>query len=84
MTTQPAPEARLALVALPGEIDVTNALDIYDQITAAALRPEVTIVVADMTATTFCDGMGLRILLLAHACDQPHAALTSPPARDRS
>jgi len=66
MNTQPVPEALPVLVALPAEIDVTNALDMYDQITAAALKPDATIIIADMTATTFCDGMGLRILLLAH------------------
>jgi len=66
MTAQPAAEALPVHVTLPAEIDVTNADSIRRQITAAALRPGVRIVVADMTGTTFCDSTGVRGLLVAH------------------
>jgi anti-sigma B factor antagonist len=54
-----------ALVVLPAEIDITNARDVRCQLTAAVLRPGVSIVIADMTATTFCDSMGVRALVIA-------------------
>jgi anti-anti-sigma factor len=54
-----------AVVSLPGEIDVTNAAEVLALITAV-LAPGVTVVVADLTATRFCDSAGLRHLLLAH------------------
>lgn len=51
-------------VALPDEIDVTNA----DRVLAdleAAFHPSATVVIADATRTTFCDSAGARTLLLA-------------------
>ncbi|HEY2080450.1 MAG TPA: STAS domain-containing protein [Streptosporangiaceae bacterium] len=66
MAVNPAAEARPVLVALPAEIDATNARDVRIQIIAAALRPGVRVVIADMTPTKFCDSMGVRALLLAH------------------
>lgn len=65
MAAQPVSEAWPALVVLPDEIDATNADDVHSQI-IAALRPGVRIVIADMTATRFCDSMGVRMLVLAH------------------
>ena len=56
---------RPAVVTLPAEIDMDNA----DRVGAdlqAAFAPGVTVVVADMTATTFCDSRGVRALVLAH------------------
>jgi anti-anti-sigma factor len=56
--------AATAVVRLPAEIDMTNA----DQVEAdllAAVAPEVTTVVADMTATAFCDVRGVRGLVQA-------------------
>jgi anti-anti-sigma factor len=53
------------VVALPGEIDTTNASEIFTLITAA-IAPGVLVVIADLTATSFCDSAGLRYLLLAH------------------
>lgn len=55
----------LAVVTLPVEIDFTNAQEVSDQI-SAALGPGVTAVIADLSATIFCDSSGLRQLLLAH------------------
>lgn len=66
MNTQPVPEAWPVVVALPAEIDIANARDIRNQLTGAALRAGVTIVIADMTATTFCDSTGVSALILAH------------------
>jgi anti-anti-sigma factor len=50
---------------LPAEIDMTNAEHIGAGLRAAFV-PGVTVVVADMTATTFCDSRGIRTLMLAH------------------
>jgi anti-anti-sigma factor len=66
MATQPMARARPVLVALPAEIDISNARDVRGQIIAAALRPGVSIVIADLTATTFCDSMGARAFVQAH------------------
>jgi anti-anti-sigma factor len=66
MATKPATEAWPVLVVLPDEIDITNARDVRDQLTAAVAQPGVRIVIADMTATTFCDSMGARALVQAH------------------
>jgi anti-sigma B factor antagonist len=64
---QPPARARIssAVVTLPAEIDMANA----DRVVAdlrAAFAPGVTIVVADMTATTFCDSRGIHALVMAH------------------
>lgn len=63
---QPPASARVSprVVTLPAEIDVANA----DRVGAdlqAAFAPGVTTVVADMTATTFCDSRGIRALVMA-------------------
>jgi anti-sigma B factor antagonist len=63
MTTQPV--TRPAVVALPAEIDATNASDVRAQL-AAAMRPGVQVVIADMTGTVFCDTSGVRAFVLAH------------------
>lgn len=52
------------VVTLPGEIDIINAGEVEVQITAA-LGPGVTVVIADLTATRFCDSTGLQCLLRA-------------------
>jgi|SRR5215831_11256838 len=59
----PAPP-RPVVVTLPAEFDMSNADGIYNEITAAFARSSR--VVADMTATTFCDTMAIRTLVLAH------------------
>lgn len=50
-----------AVVSLPGEIDVTNAAGVLALITAA-LAPGVTVVIADLTATRFCDSATLQLM----------------------
>jgi anti-sigma B factor antagonist len=52
------------VVTLPAEIDFMNAAEVCDQI-CAVFRPGIAVVVADLTATTFCDTAGIRHLLLA-------------------
>ena len=53
------------VVTLPAEIDFMNAEKACDQI-CAAFQPGVTVVIADLTTTIFCDSAGVRHLLLAH------------------
>jgi anti-sigma B factor antagonist len=53
------------VVALPAEIDLTNS-DLASGKLTAAFRPGVTVVIADMTETVFCDTAGTRALVHAH------------------
>jgi anti-sigma B factor antagonist len=68
----PAP-AKPVVVTLPAEIDIANADAVGEQL-AAALAPGVTVVIADMTATTFCDSRGVRMLVLAQRQAVTHCA----------
>jgi len=68
----PAP-ALPAVVTLPPEIDIANADAVGDQL-AAALAPGVKVIIADMTATTFCDSRGVRMLVLAQRQAVTHGA----------
>ena len=61
----PGEAAAPAVVRLPAEIDATNASRIGAQL-YSTFAPGVAAVIADMTATTFCDSTGARELLLAH------------------
>ncbi len=58
-------EATPAVVVLPAEIDVTNC-ELAFGLLAAALAPGVPLVIADLTATSFCDTSGVRALVKAH------------------
>jgi anti-sigma B factor antagonist len=52
------------IVTLPDEVDINNARRLgADLITA--MRPGVSVVIADMTLTEFCDSSGIRHLLIA-------------------
>jgi anti-sigma B factor antagonist len=53
------------VVVLPVEIDVTNSQQVHDQL-VAALAPGVDVVIADLTATSFCDSSGVHALVFAH------------------
>jgi anti-anti-sigma factor len=53
------------VIALPAEIDMANA-DRTGQQLGAALAPGVAMVIADMTATRFCDSSGINMLVRAH------------------
>ncbi len=52
------------MLTLPAEIDITGARRLCGEV-GAALVSGATVVVADMTGTTFCDSSGARILVLA-------------------
>ena len=52
------------VVTLPTEIDMANADAIGEQF-AAALALGVRAMIADMTATTFCDSAGINMLIRA-------------------
>ena len=62
--TVPAIPAQPIVLRLPHEIDLTNADSIGEQL-AAACAPGATLIIADMTATTFCDSRGIHMLVLA-------------------
>ncbi len=53
-----------AVVRLPTEIDFVNAHLVGEDLRAAFAAGART-VIADMTATTFCDSLGIRTLVLA-------------------
>lgn len=59
---QPVWVGRVAIVTLPAEIDLANAelvrQDLLSVVTQGATR-----VIADMTATTFCDSAGIAALV---------------------
>jgi anti-anti-sigma factor len=52
-----------AVVVLPDEIDLTNREDAYDQL-YAAFSSGASVVIADLTATSFCDCASLRRLVM--------------------
>lgn len=56
---------RPVIVSLPAEIDIANAEDVGEQL-CAAFAAGVTVVIADLSSTVFCDASGVRQLLLAH------------------
>ena len=62
--TAPVTTAQPPVVTLPAEIDMANADALGEQF-AAALAPGVRVVIADMTATTFCGSAGLNTLIRA-------------------
>ena len=62
--------ARTAVVTLPGSIDLSSARWVSGKF-GSALTSGVTTVIADMTATTFCDSSGARVLVAA--CEQAAA-----------
>jgi anti-sigma B factor antagonist len=50
------------IVPMPAEIDLANAGWVGEQLRTAA-SPGVTVIVADLTSTEFCDSAGIRTLL---------------------
>jgi anti-sigma B factor antagonist len=63
----------LTVVTFPAEIDMATAGAIGEQV-AAALAPGVHVVIADMTATTFCDSAGINMLIRAKKQATAHGA----------
>lgn len=52
------------VIALPAKIDMANAGRVGEQL-GTALAPGIKTVIADMTATTFCDSSGISMLVRA-------------------
>jgi anti-anti-sigma factor len=74
-----------AIVALPTEIDIANAHEVY-LLLSAALTPGINIVVADLSRTIFCDVRGVRALIKAQndaAAAGAELRLAVPPGRVR-
>jgi anti-sigma B factor antagonist len=53
------------VMTMPYEIDVSNAGYVGEQL-RSAITPDAGAVVADLTATTFCDSFAVLHLMLAH------------------
>jgi anti-sigma B factor antagonist len=53
------------VVELPAEIDVTNSEQVHNRL-VAAMAPGVDTVIADMSATSFCDSSGVHAIMFAH------------------
>jgi anti-sigma B factor antagonist len=53
------------VVALPAEIDMASADRVGQQL-GGAFAPGVKTVIADMTATRFCDSSGISVVVRAH------------------
>lgn len=56
---------RLAVVTAPGEIDLSNAGQLLEQLLAVLDREPAALIV-DMSATTFCDSAGVNTVLRAY------------------
>jgi anti-anti-sigma factor len=70
------------VVALPAEIDMANAGEVGQQLGSAVAAGAGT-VIADMTATTFCDSSGIGMLVRAHkqaAANRAELRLVVPAA----
>jgi anti-anti-sigma factor len=60
-----AAQVRPVIVVLPPEIDVTNADEVHEQLVTGLSSGGGT-VVADLTATSFCDSSGVHAIMSAH------------------
>jgi anti-sigma B factor antagonist len=60
-----ATAATSPIVTLPAEIDATNASRVESDL-AATFVPGVSVVVADLSSTTFCDSSAVRVLVRTH------------------
>ncbi len=55
-------EGGQAVVSMPAEIDVTNANEVRETLRAAA-RQASSVLIIDMSATTFCDSAGVQAII---------------------
>jgi len=60
-----SPHLPAVVVALSAEIDMATAAWVGQQL-GSVVEPGVKTVIADMTATTFCDSSGIGMLVRAH------------------
>jgi anti-anti-sigma factor len=63
MADQAAGDTTPVIVALPPEIDVANVGEVYDLL-CAAVGCGARVIVADLSATEFCDAAGVRLLVM--------------------
>jgi anti-sigma B factor antagonist len=61
----PYPDDEPVIVVLPEEIDMENSLQVRQGLLAAVRRKPATLV-ADMTATSFCDSSGMGAIVYAY------------------
>jgi len=77
---------QVAVVALPAEIDVTNADTVQDEL-LAALDQRAVLLIADMSRTDFCDSSGVsamvRVFRRAVASGSAMRLVVSTPAVQR-
>lgn len=62
--TEPTAAVAAPVITLPAEIDIANADSIGVRL-ADACASGAKVVIADMSATTFCDSLGIRMLVQA-------------------
>ena len=65
--------AELVIVRLPPELDIVNAEAVCKQLCSACTHG-VTVVIADLTTTTFCDCFAIGRLVRAHQFAADHDA----------
>ena len=54
-----------AIITMPAEIDAANADQVRQALLAAA-SPDVTVLIIDMSGTTFCDSAGVHAIITAY------------------
>jgi anti-sigma B factor antagonist len=59
---QPVWVGRVAVTTLPAEVDIANAEQVRDDLLSVVTQ-DASLVIADMTATTFCDSAGISALV---------------------
>jgi anti-sigma B factor antagonist len=64
------------VIAMPAEIDITNA-DQVRQALLSAVERQVTVLIVDMSRTTFCDSAGVQAVIAAYR----RAAMTGTQLR---
>jgi anti-sigma B factor antagonist len=65
-----------AVITMPVEIDITNA-DQVRQALLSAVETQVTVLIVDMSRTTFCDSAGVQAVIAAYR----QAAMTGTQLR---
>lgn len=64
VTEQSMPGPLPTVIVLPPEVDAVNASEVAEELDRA-IDQGVPVVIADMTATGFCDSSGVRVLVQA-------------------
>jgi|SRR5215831_9426936 len=65
-----------AVITMPAEIDITNAEQVR-QALFSAVEPPATVLIVDMSRTTFCDSAGVQAVVAAYR----QAAMTGTQLR---